>query len=194
MILRKLYDWVLNWAYSLYAVPALFILAFSESSFFPIPPDILLIALAVSLPKRSFYYSSVTTVGSVIGGMFGYFLGWQFMELIGIYILNIYGLMDKFVIVQDYYRTYDAWAVGTAGFTPLPYKLFTITAGATQIDFVVFVLASTISRGARFFIIGALIYKFGPWIKYYLDKYFNILSIIFIILLIGGFILIKLIF
>ncbi|MGC9030240.1 MAG: YqaA family protein [Desulfomonilaceae bacterium] len=189
--LRKLYDWVLTWAYSPYAVPALFLLALAESSFFPIPPDVLLMALAISIPRKSFYYALVCSVGSVIGGVLGYLIGYEFMELIGYRIIELYGFADRWDYVGNLYNTYAGWAVAIAGFTPIPYKLFTIAAGAFKIDFTVFVVASVLSRSARFFLVGGLIYFFGPPIRSFIDKYFNLLAIVFMILLIGGFILIK---
>ena len=190
--LKSLYDWVLSWADSKYGTLALFLVAFCESSFFIVPPDILLIALAVSKPKRSFYYALISTIGSVLGGMFGYFIGLEFMEVVGIPILKLYGVMDKYEYVAVLYNKYDAWAVSIAGFTPIPYKLFTIAAGATKINFAIFFISSLLSRGARFFLVGGLIYFFGARIKNFIEKYFNILSIVFVILLIGGFIAVKL--
>lgn len=190
--LKSLYDWVLSWADSKYGTLALFLVAFCESSFFIVPPDVLLIALAVSKPKRSFYYALISTIGSVLGGMFGYFIGLEFMEVVGIPILKLYGVMDKYEYVAVMYNKYDAWAVSIAGFTPIPYKLFTIAAGATKINFAIFFISSLLSRGARFFLVGGLIYFFGARIKNFIEKYFNILSIVFVIFLIGGFIAVKL--
>ncbi len=189
--LRKLYDWVLTWAYSRYSVPALFALAFTESSFFPIPPDVLLMALAISMPHKSFYYATVCSIGSVLGGVLGYIIGYQFMELIGNRIIEVYGFADKWEYVGNLYNVYAAWAVAIAGLTPIPYKLFTIAAGAFKIDLTIFVIASLLSRSARFFIVGGLIYFFGPPIRSFIDKYFNLLAIVFMVLLIGGFIVIK---
>jgi membrane protein YqaA with SNARE-associated domain len=190
--LKSLYDWVLSWADSKYGTLVLFLVAFCESSFFIVPPDVLLIALAVSKPKRSFYYALISTIGSVLGGMFGYFIGLEFMEVVGIPILKLYGVMDKYEYVAVLYNKYDAWAVSIAGFTPIPYKLFTIAAGATKINFAIFFISSLLSRGARFFLVGGLIYFFGARIKNFIEKYFNILSIVFVIFLIGGFIAVKL--
>ena len=190
-MLRKIYDWVLHWAQTPYGTWALFILAFCESSFFPIPPDILLIALAIALPRKSLTYAWVCSAGSVLGGCFGYLIGWQFMNAIGNRIIDFYGLVDKFESIETLYRTYDAWAIGIAGFTPIPYKVFTISAGAFEINFVVFFLASLVSRSARFFLVGGLIYLFGPKIQPFIDRYFNALAVAFTVLLIVGFILLK---
>ncbi|MDY6857309.1 MAG: YqaA family protein [Thermodesulfobacteriota bacterium] len=193
-MLKKLYDWVLHWAETPYGIWALFFLAFAESSFFPIPPDVLLIALAISIPDKSFRFALVCSIGSVMGGAFGYFLGLQFMEFIGQPIIAFYGAHDKFDYMQQLYNKYDAWAVAVAGFTPIPYKVFTIAAGACEINFSIFILVSLLSRSARFFIIGGLIFAFGAPIKSFIDKYFNILAIAFTVLLIMGFIAIKWVF
>ncbi len=192
LIIKKLYDWVLHWAETPYGVPALFLLAFAESSFFPVPPDVLLIALAISIPKKSFKYAVVCTVGSILGGMLGYLIGLKLIDTIGMPILNFYGAMDKYEYIQALYKKYDAWAVGIAGFTPIPYKVFTIAAGAFKIDFLVFVLASIAGRAGRFFLVAGIIYLFGSSIKNFIDKYFNLLACIFVILLVGGFLIIKL--
>lgn len=190
-MLRRLYDWVLHWAETPYGTWALFLLAFCESSFFPLPPDILLIALAVAIPKKAFRYALVCSLGSVLGGCFGYLIGLKFMAIVGDRIIAFYGLTEKYDYIRQLYTAYDAWAVGVAGFTPVPYKVFTISAGAFKIHFGVFLLASLISRSARFFIVGGLIYIFGPAIQRFIDKYFNLLAVTFTILLIAGFVALK---
>ncbi len=191
---KKLYDWVLSWAETPYGSWALFVLAFSESSFFPIPPDVLLIALAVGKPEKSLKFALICSIGSVLGGVLGYLIGWQFMAMLGEKIVAFYGLTEKVAYIGSLYHQYDAWAVGIAGFTPIPYKVFTITAGAFKINFFIFLVASAVSRSLRFFLVGGLIYKFGPQIQTFIDKYFNILAVVFTILLVGGFILIKMLF
>jgi len=193
-MLRRLYDWVLHWAETPYGTWALFLLSFCESSFFPIPPDVLLIALAVGIPKKSFKYALVCSAGSILGGCLGYLIGWQFMAGIGEKIIAFYGLTQKIEYIKDLYTNYDAWAIGIAGFTPIPYKVFTISAGAFNINFPVFIIASTISRSARFFLVGSLIYIFGPRIQTFIDKYFNILAVAFMVLLVAGFVIIKYLF
>jgi len=193
-MLRRLYSWVLHWAETPYGSWALFLLALSESSFFPVPPDVLLIALAVSIPKKSFKYALICTAGSLIGGCLGYLIGWQFMITVGEKIIQFYGLTYKMQYIKDLYMQYDAWAIGIAGFTPIPYKVFTISAGAFDINFTVFIIASAISRAARFFLVAWLIYLFGPKIKTFIDKYFNILAITFVVLLAAGFVIIKIFF
>jgi membrane protein YqaA with SNARE-associated domain len=193
-MLRGLYDWVLHWAATPYGTWALFLLALSESSFFPIPPDVLLIALAIAIPENSFKYALICSIGSVLGGCLGYLIGWQFMTSIGERIISFYGLNQKVVYIAELYSAYDAWAIGIAGFTPIPYKVFTISAGAFKINFWVFLLASIVSRSARFFLVGGLIYIFGSRIKSFIDRYFNLLAIAFAVLLVAGFVIIKLFF
>jgi len=193
-MLRRLYDWVLHWAETPFGTWALFLLAFCESSFFPIPPDILLIALAVSIPKKSFKYALVCSLGSVLGGCLGYLIGWQFMAAAGDNIIAFYGLASKYEYIEILYKKYDAWAIGIAGFTPIPYKVFTISAGAFNINFPVFIFVSMISRSARFFLVGGLIYIFGPKIQMFIDRYFNILAVSFTVLLVAGFVAVKYLF
>ncbi len=190
-ILRRIYDVCMEWIESPYGVWALFIIAFVESSFFPLPPDVFLIALCIAVPTKSFKYAAICAVGSVLGGAFGYGLGVWAMDSVGQQIMHVYGLSEKYETVQHLYQKYDAWAVGAAGFTPLPYKLFTITAGAFKVNFPTFLLASLLSRSARFFLVAAIIWKFGAPVKVYIEKYFNLLSIVFMILLVGGFVLVK---
>jgi len=191
---RQIYDRSLLWVQSPSGVWALFFLAIAESSFFPIPPDVFLMVLCISVPRKSFRYAAICAAGSVIGGAIGYGLGMAFMDTIGMKILAWYGLHDKYEVVQNLYQQYDALAVGAAGFTPLPYKLFTITAGAFKINFATFILVSLVARSARFFLVAAFIYKFGAPVRYFIERYFNLLSILFFILLIGGFLVIKLFF
>lgn len=189
---RRLYDWTLHWAHTPYGSIALFALAFCESSFFPIPPDVLLMALAFSLPKKSFKYAAICSVGSILGGCFGYFIGYQLLEHIGLPILNLYGITDKFNLVKERYSANAFAAVAVAGFTPIPYKVFTIAAGVCKVNIWTFILASAVSRSGRFFIIAGLTYLFGSKIKGFIDKYFNLISIAFVILLIAGFLIVKL--
>ena len=189
--IRQIYDRCLLWVQTPSGVWALFFIAVAESSFFPIPPDVFLMVLCISVPRKSFRYAAICAAGSVIGGAIGYGLGMGFMDTIGVKILEWYGLHDKYEVVQDLYRQYDALAVGAAGFTPLPYKLFTITAGAFKINFVTFMLVSILSRSARFFLVAAFIYKFGAPVRHFIERYFNILTILFFILLIGGFLVVK---
>ena len=187
--LREIYDWVIGWSNSRYGTGALAGLSFTESIFFPVPPDPLLMALALGRPKRAFFFAAVCSAASVAGGIAGYSIGLTLFEALGEPILRFYGAMDRYFLVQSYYRAYDAWAVGVAGFTPIPYKVFTIAAGAFQISFAVFVAASIISRSARFFLLAWLIFRFGHPIRRLIDRHFNLLTLLFAVLLIGGFLL-----
>ena len=190
-ILKRIYQWTLSWAHKKYSSAALFVLAFTESSFFPIPPDVLQIALSVSKPKKSFFYALLSSIGSVLGGIFGYFLGMFLFDSIGNFIITALGYEAQFQSVGNLYKSYAFLAILTAAFTPIPYKVFTIAAGFWQVGLISLITASIIGRSARFFLVASLIYFFGPKIKEFIDKYFNLLTIIFIILLIGGFVTIK---
>jgi len=190
-IIHRLYDKCMEWIGGPNGGWVLFFIAFVESSFFPLPPDVFLIAMCVAIPLKAFRYAAICSLGSVLGGGFGYGLGYWFMDSVGLPIVEWYGFSEKYELVQHYFKEYDVWIVGTAGFTPIPYKLFTITAGFVQSNFITFMLVSLLARSARFFLVAALIWKFGPWIKQFIDRYFNVLSIVFVILLAGGFFLIK---
>jgi membrane protein YqaA with SNARE-associated domain len=190
-ILRRLYDWTLQWAQRPHGQWALFILAFAESSFFPIPPDVLLIALCLGARKKSFRLALICSLGSVSGGVFGYLIGWQFWHVVGDFFLAHIIKPDAFERVSQMYNENAFLAVFAAGFTPIPYKVFTVAAGVFSINFPIFVLASAIGRSARFFLVAGLIYAFGAPVKKFIDKYFDILSIVFLILLVVGFIVVK---
>lgn len=189
-MIRRVYDWVLGWANHRYGSVALFVIAFAESSFFPIPPDVLLMALALGKTQAAFRFALICSVGSVLGGLAGYCIGWQLMEAVGQPILELYNVQDKFAQVQQQFLAYGGWAVAIAGFTPIPYKVFTIASGAAQLSLPTFLLASVLSRSARFFLVSGLIYYFGPTIKAFIDKYLNILTIVFTVLVLLGFLVI----
>jgi membrane protein YqaA with SNARE-associated domain len=191
--LKKLYDWVLHWADTPYGPLALFLLAFAESSFFPVPPDPLLIALCLGAIKKSWRFAFYTAVASVIGGVVGYFVGFGIWEIVdSLFFKYVPGFTESlFQRVMTNYSEYGFWYVFLAGFTPIPYKVFTIASGVFKLNFFLFLLASTISRSLRFFAVAALFRKFGPGIKIFIDKYFNLLAILFLMLLVGGFLIIK---
>ncbi len=189
--LHRMKDWTEGAAQRPGATWTLFVLAFAESSFFPIPPDVLLIALAMLAPSKAFRNALVCSVGSVLGGMFGYFIGYEFFELIGQPIINFYGVQSQYDAVRILFQENAFASIAVAGFTPIPYKVFTIAGGAFRIDFSTFVLASALSRPARFFLVAGMFYWFGPKIKPFIDKYFEWLTLAFMVLLIGGFVLIK---
>lgn len=189
---------MLSWGESRWGALALFLFAMAESSFFPIPPDVLLIALCIGATTKSFRFGTICLVGSIVGAIVGYFIGfflWQnaageYTALAQFFFDHVFSV-ESFQSVGALYEKYNFWIVFTAGFTPLPYKLFTISGGLFHINFVMFLVASIISRGLRFYLIAALIWKFGAPIKQFIDKYFNLLAILFTVLLIGSFILIA---
>ncbi len=202
-IVRRAYDWVLHWADTKWGEAALFTLAFAESSFFPIPPDVLLIALCIGKPSKSMRYALYCVAGSVLGAMFGYGLGhmlWldgagEFTPFANFFFDKIPGFTHQmYDYVGELYDRYNFWIVFTFGFTPIPYKVATITSGVFDINFVMFVLASVVSRGMRFFLVAWLIWRFGPAIKTFIDKYFNWIAIAFTVLLVGGFVAVKYLF
>lgn len=195
-IVKRLYDWMLSWGNSRWGAWALFFFALAESSFFPIPPDVLLIALCLGVTSKSFRYALTCLSGSIVGAMIGYAIGfflWQntageYTALANWFYAHVFSV-DSFTSVGALYDKYNFWIVFTAGFTPLPYKIFTISGGLFHINFVMFIIASIVSRGLRFFLIAALIWKFGAPIKGFIDKYFNLLAILFTVLLVGSFFL-----
>jgi len=168
-------------------------LSFAEASFFPVPPDPLLMALCLGASRKSFRFAAITTGASVAGGILGYLLGagaWHLLE--GFFFTYVPGVSpEAFAGIQVYYMRYDFWAVFLAGLTPIPYKVFTLSAGVFSINFPVFVLASVVSRGLRFFLVAWLIYRFGPPISRFIDRYFNLLTWMFMLLLVLGFVIIK---
>ena len=191
--IRRLYDWVLHWADTPYGMPALALLALAESSVFPIPPDPLLMALCLGAASKSLRFAAVATGASVVGGMIGYGIGaLLWLGVSDFFFSYVPGVTpEAFAGMQDLYLRWDFWAVFVAGLTPIPYKVFTISAGVFSINFPVFVLASVLSRGLRFFVIAGLIYRFAPSISAFIDRYFNLLTWVFGLLVILGFVLIE---
>ncbi|MEN8200526.1 MAG: DedA family protein [Thermodesulfobacteriota bacterium] len=217
-LIRRLYDWILHWADSKYGLPALVVLSFAESSFFPIPPDILLIALVLGATSRWYKYAFWCTLASVLGGLAGYGIGvfawdtmgrWIVENVAHVSLVEVDGRLDialpAYLISSmgsalggeylfQVYDYWNAWIVFVFGLTPLPYKLVTITAGVAKVNLPVFLVASVAARGLRFFVVAWFLHKWGEPAKRFLDRYFNLLCILFILLLIGGFALIKLFF
>ena len=175
------------WAESPYGPAALFAIAFAESSFFPVPPDVLLIPLSIANPSAALVFALVCTLGSVLGGILGHQVGMRGGRPIA---LKLFG-EEKIMLVQRLYQRYDVWAILIAAFTPIPYKVFTVSAGVFELNFGRFVLASAIGRGARFFLVGGLIFAFGETIQHYISQYFELAVTLFAVLFVGGFILIN---
>lgn len=166
--------------------------SFTESIFFPLPPDLLLIPMALARRERAFRLAALCLFTSLVGGILGYLIGYFFMDVVGMPIIRFYGLESKYLVIKDWYDTYSAWAVAAAGLTPIPYKLCTLTAGAFRIDFLIFIVASTVSRGVRFFTIAGLIYLFGERARYFLEKRFDLILLGTLVLGIAGFAVITL--
>jgi len=187
----RIYDWVLRWSGHPRAELALVLLAFAEASFFPIPPDVLLLSITVSRPARAFRFAALCTVGSVAGGLAGYAIGygaWQVFEpLVFRYLGFLHFTPETFALVQARYADNAFLAVFTAGFTPIPYKVFTIAAGVFHISVPVFLLASVLGRGARFFIVAAAVRIVGPAVQPFLERYLGWLTAAFVALLVLGF-------
>lgn len=193
--LRQLKEWLEKFADKPGAMYTLFLIAFAESSFFPIPPDILLIAIAISQPKKAFTAALWCTLGSVFGGIFGYWIGYALMGAVGNSIVEFYNLQEVWKIVVDTYQSeVGYWFLAGAAFSPIPYKISTIAAGATEMSLMPFIIISSLGRAGRFFLVGSLIYFIGPKVKYYIDKYFDKLSLAFVVLLILGFVAIRYLF
>ena len=197
--IKNLYNWTLGLANNQYGMISLFILSLIESIFFPIPPDILLIALIISSRRKAFKFAIICSFGSLVGGIIGYNIGYylwwngfeysQLALLFFEYVPNFNN--EVFLTIKDKYEEYGFLIIFTAGFTPIPYKIFTISAGAFHVHFNTFIFASFVSRSARFFLIAILLRKYGETIKIYIDKYFNILTILVTMLIIIGYVIIN---
>lgn len=190
-MLRKTYDWLINLAMTPYALWAMAIVAFVESSVFPIPPDVMLIPMVIAARNRAWLIAGVCTVASVLGGMLGYYIGYALFETIGQPALEFYHAMDKFETFKAQFQDQGHWAVLFAGVTPFPYKVITITSGAAELPLGSFILWSTIARGLRFFVVAALLWYFGPVIREFIEKRLGLMFTLFCILLIGGFAVLR---
>jgi membrane protein YqaA with SNARE-associated domain len=187
-LLRRLYDWTVSLAASPHALWVLAFVSFIESSVFPIPPDVLLIPLVLARPERAWLIAGVCTVASVLGGMLGYYIGWGLFEQVGRPVLEFYGMDHKFETFRETYNEWGAWAVLVAGVTPFPYKVITILSGATGLNFAVFMTASVVARGIRYFLIAALLWKFGAPVKDFIEKRLGLVFALGMAALIGGFV------
>lgn len=188
---KKVYDKTLDLASRPNALGWLFAIAFIESSFFPIPPDIMIIPMVLACTSKAYKIAGIATLASVLGGFFGYGIGVFGYEVIAKPLLEFYGYMEKFHDFENYYHEYGAWIVFVAGLTPIPYKLITIASGVVRLDLIIFGIASILARGMRFYLIAWLLKRYGEPMKTFIEKNLNLLSIIFVILLIGGFYAIK---
>ena len=190
-IFRSLLDWVWRMAETEGAMKVLFLVSLTESVFFPVPPDLLLIPMALAQQKKAFRLATICLAASVIGGVIGYLIGAFFMDSVGMSIVRFYGLTEQYLTVQGWYEAYNAWVVAVAGLTPIPYKLCTLSAGAFHVNFEIFLIASIASRGVRFFVVAGLIYLFGHKIRHFLEKRLDLLFIGGMILVVVGFVAVR---
>ena len=190
-MLRRFYDWTMGLAGHRHALWALAAVAFIESSVFPVPPDILIIPMILAARERAWRIAAVATVASVIGGFLGYVIGSVLFETVGRPLLEFYGNIESFGEFQALYQEWGVWIVAGAGFTPFPYKVITIASGVADLDLAVFTVASVVSRGARFFLVAALLWRFGPPIRVFIEKYLPHLAWLFFAMLLGGFLAIR---
>ena len=189
--MRTIYDWVINLSKKPNGSRSLALISFSEASFFPIPPDIVLIPMVIANKVKALWFAFICTISSVLGGILGYLIGAIFYSTIGIIIVNYYGLENQFAEFELLYNKLGFWIVFGAGFTPFPFKFITIASGFFNLNFFLFVFVAIIGRGLRFFLLAILLKIFGNFIENFINKYFNLLVILFFILLISGFILLK---
>ena len=189
--LRKLYDWTILKSKHPRAIWFLSIISFAESSFFPIPPDIILIPMIIAKRTKAYFYAFVCTISSVMGALIGYCIGYFLFNTVGKIVLNYYGLVDEFSSFEQYYIQYGILIVLGAGFTPFPFKFITIASGFFELNIILFVIIAIIARGLRFYLVAILLKIFGETIEKLINKYFNILATIFFILLIGSIMILK---
>ncbi|MGB3722816.1 MAG: YqaA family protein [Pacificimonas sp.] len=190
-MLKRLYHWTLAKAAHPLAERWLALVAFMESSFFPIPPDIMLLPMALARPLKAFRYAAITTLASVIGAGVGWIIGASFFGTIGIWLLGVYGVEDQFAEIAAQFNDRGVWIVLAAGFTPIPFKVITIASGATGLSIYVLLAASVVARGARFFLLAALLRWFGEPVKALIEKHFGLITFAVAILFVGGFVAVK---
>lgn len=186
--IRNLYNWTLRLSGSKHATPALATVSFIESSVFPIPPDVMLIPMCIARRDRAFYYATICTIASVIGGLFGYAIGYFLFETLGQRILEIYGASDKFSDMQRRYDEYGGWIILAKGLTPFPFKILTILSGVMKMNLHIFLLSSIAARAMRFYLVAGLLWKFGAPIQAFIEKYLGWVTLAFLAVLIGGFV------
>lgn len=193
-MIRSLYDWVIRLAQHRHAIPAMGAVSFMESSFFPIPPDVMLVPMVLANREKAFQIALVCTVCSVLGGLLGYAIGYYFFETIGEWVVRTYGLQSGLAAFRAGFDEYGTWIILIKGLTPIPYKLVTIASGAAHFDLFTFMWASILTRGARFFLVAALLWKFGEPIRTFIEKRLTLITWLFLIALIGGFVAFRYMF
>ena len=190
-MMRRMYDWMMGLAGSPRAPWALAVVSFIESSFFPIPPDVMLIPMILAQRAKAFLYATICLAGSVIGGVAGYAIGYYLFDLIGEPVLRVYGYGEKYQQTADLFNEWGPWILIAKGWTPFPYKVLTIAAGAFKMSIVPFILASIVARAMRFYLVAALLYWFGEPIRDFIEKRLSLVTTAFVVLLVGGFVAIK---
>jgi membrane protein YqaA with SNARE-associated domain len=189
--MQRMYDWMMGLAGSKRAPHALFGVSFIESSFFPIPPDLMLIPMVLADRRKAWWYATLATVGSVLGGLLGYAIGYYLLDTVGQPVIRFYGLAQKFDQAATWFNENGVWVLIAKGMTPIPYKLLTITAGAVKMNLAAFVAASIVARAMRFYLVAGLLYFFGEPIKAFIEKRLTLVTTAFVVLLVGGFVAVK---
>ncbi len=189
--LRRMYDWCLEAADTKRAQYIMYAVAFAESSFFPLPPDLMLIPMVLANRALAWRLALGATISSVIGGILGYAIGYYLFATIGLWIIETYGLHQMFERFHTEFQTYGFWIIALKGLTPIPFKLVTIASGVAHFNITQFLIASTIARAFRFYLLSALLYFFGPIAKQYIEKYLNVALLVSLGIIIGGFIILK---
>lgn len=190
-MIRKMYDWVLRLAEDPRALWWLGMVSFAESSFFPIPPDAMLVPMVVSQPHRAMLIATVATVTSVLGGLLGYAIGYFLFESAGKWVLDLYGLQGGFKQFQTQFQEWGLWIILIKGLTPIPYKLVTIASGAASFNLGVFIIASIITRGARFYLEALLLQRYGQPVREFIEKRLEMVTMVALVLIIGGFLAVR---
>lgn len=190
-MLRRVYDWTMRAASHRKAPQALFWVSFAESSFFPIPPDVMLIPMVMANRAKAWVYAGIGTVGSVLGGLLGYAIGYFLYETLGQWVINVYGLATQFAEYRALYNEWGLWIILIKGMTPIPYKLVTIASGAAAFDLWVFIAASIVTRGARFFLVATLLYWFGEPVREFVERRLTLVTTVFVVALVGGFVMVR---
>jgi membrane protein YqaA with SNARE-associated domain len=190
-MLRRLYNWTMEFAGHRHATRALATVSFTESSFFPIPPDVLLVPMVLANREKAWYYATVCTISSVIGGIFGYLIGWLLYDSVGLWLMNLYGYGTQVEAFRQAYAEWGTWIILIKGLTPIPYKIVTITSGFAGYDLFWFILLSIITRAARFFLVAALLYQYGEPVRGFIEKRLELVTAGIAVIFVGGFVIAR---
>ena len=190
-MLRRLYNWTMEFAGHRHATRALATVSFTESSFFPIPPDVLLIPMVLANREKAWYYAAICTISSVIGGIVGYLIGWLLYDSVGLWLMNLYGYGTQVEAFRQAYAEWGTWIILIKGMTPIPYKIVTITSGFAGYDLFWFIVLSIITRAARFFLVAALLYQYGEPVRGFIEKRLELVTAGIAVLFVGGFVIAR---